>query len=514
MSTPSDAAASPPPRGHAGGRVVRLELLVFVVGVSTLGAEIAAARLMAPFFGASTIVWANTIAVVLVALSAGYWFGGRLADRRPHLSAVCSLALVASALLGLVPVMADPFLELSVDAFDSISIGTFAGSLLGVLALFAVPVLMLGAVSPWAIRLKLRTVADSGQVAGRMYAISTLGSLLGTFLSALLLIPVVGTQRTFIVLALMLALVAVWGVGIRGAPVPVLLAGLLLLPPGTIKSGNGSSVIHEDETEYQYARVVEDPDGERRLELNEGQAVHSVYRPDGVLTDGVWDGYLVAPMAVLERPPRSIAIMGFGAGTTARAYERYFPQTRIDGVEIDAELVDIGRRLFGLRARDELRTYAEDARPFLRRTRARYDAIFMDAYRQPYVPFYLATSEFFSLARDRLNPGGVVVVNVGHPEGSDVLERTLTATLRSVFDHVARDPIKTQSTLLIAGDVAPSADRLRRAQPTLPPDLRPLAARTAGRLRSGLTGGAVYTDDRAPVEWLIDESLVQYATDK
>ena len=244
MSTPSEAAASPPPRGQAGRRVVRLELLVFVVGVSTLGAEIAAARLMAPFFGASTIVWANTIAVVLVALSAGYWFGGRLADRRPHLTAVCALALAASALLGLVPVMADPFLALSVDAFDSISIGTFAGSLLGVLALFAVPVLMLGAVSPWAIRLKLHTVADSGQVAGRMYAISTLGSLLGTFLSALVLIPLVGTQRAFIVLALMVAMVAVWGVGIRGAPVPVLLAGLLLLPPGTIKSGDGSSVIH------------------------------------------------------------------------------------------------------------------------------------------------------------------------------------------------------------------------------------------------------------------------------
>ena len=260
--------------------------------------------------------------------------------------------------------------------------------------------------------------------------------------------------------------------------------------------------------------MVEDSDGERRLELNEGQAVHSVYRPDGVLTGGVWDGYLVAPFAVLDRPPRSLAIMGFGAGTTARAYERYFPQTRIDGVEIDGELVDIGRRFFGLRARDRLRTYAEDARPFLRRTRARYDAIFMDAYRQPYVPFYLATSEFFSLARDRLNPGGVVVVNVGHPEGSNVLERTLTATLRSVFDHVRRDPIETRSTLLIAADAAPSADRLRRAASTLHPDLRPIAAQAAGRLGDGLTGGDVYTDDRAPVEWLIDESIVRYATDR
>ena len=96
---------------------------MFVVGTSTLGAEIAAARLMAPFFGDSTIVWANTIAIVLVALSIGYWFGGRLADRHPHLRGLCMLVLAASLILGLVPIVANPFLSLSVDAFDSVSIG-------------------------------------------------------------------------------------------------------------------------------------------------------------------------------------------------------------------------------------------------------------------------------------------------------------------------------------------------------------------------------------------------------
>ena len=148
------------------GRIPTLELLVFAVGSSTLGAEIAAARLIAPFFGDSTIVWANTIAIVLVALSIGYWFGGRLADRHPHLGGLCVLVVVASLLLAIVPIVAGPFLELSVDAFDSLSIGTFAGSLFGVLTLVAVPVLLLGAVSPWAIRLKLHAVEDSGETAG------------------------------------------------------------------------------------------------------------------------------------------------------------------------------------------------------------------------------------------------------------------------------------------------------------------------------------------------------------
>ena len=139
MAREGTRSASPYSDYPCAAALPTLELLVFVVGISTLGAEIAAARLMAPFFGDSTIVWANTIAIVLVALSIGYWFGGRLADRHPHLRGLCMLVLAASLLLGLVPIVANPFLSLSVDAFDSVSIGTFAGSLFGVLALVADP---------------------------------------------------------------------------------------------------------------------------------------------------------------------------------------------------------------------------------------------------------------------------------------------------------------------------------------------------------------------------------------
>ncbi len=489
-----------------------LELLVFVVGTSTLGAEIAAARLMAPFFGASTIVWANTIAIVLVALSIGYWFGGRMADRHPHIRGLCALVLVAAVLLAIVPIVADPFLSLSVEAFDRVSVGAFAGSLFGVLVLVAVPVLMLGAVSPWAIRLKLTSVEDSGQTAGRMYAISTVGSLVGTFAASLLLIPLVGTTRTFLTFALLLAVVAVPGLGARYALAPAAVALLIALPTGTVKAAeNGGRVVEEADTELQYARVVEYPDGERHMELNEGQAIHSIYRPDTVLTDNVWDGYLVAPFAGRDTPPGRIAILGFAGGTTARAYEKYFPRTRIDGVEIDGELFDMARRWFGLNDRPELELHAEDARPFLRRTDERYDAIFVDAYRQPYIPFYLTTVEFFELARDRLRPGGVVIVNVGHPEGSDRLEQVLSETVAEVFPNVVRDPLEDTNTLLIAGEGPVGADRMRAALPGLPADLRPIAAASASRIGPRLRGGEVYTDDKAPVEWLIDKSILDYA---
>jgi predicted membrane-bound spermidine synthase len=298
-----------------------LPLLVFVVGTGSLGAEIAAVRLLAPYFGASTIVWANTIGIVLVALSIGYWLGGRLADRHPHMRGLCLLALAAASLLALVPFAADPLLDVAVDALDEISAGAFLGSLFAVLVLVAVPVLLLGAVSPYAIRLAVSTVEEAGTVAGRLYALSTAGSLVGTLLSALLLIPLVGTRRTFLIFALAIALMAVWGLRPvrRYALAPAAIAALIALPVGTLKAeAEEGRVIHEAETEYQYARVIEEDDGTRLLELNEGQAQHSVYHPDNVLTGDVWDGHLVLGFAAFDEPPERVAILGNAAGDLAR----------------------------------------------------------------------------------------------------------------------------------------------------------------------------------------------------
>ncbi|HEY1273388.1 MAG TPA: fused MFS/spermidine synthase [Thermoleophilaceae bacterium] len=490
-----------------------LPLLVFVVGTGSLGAEIAAVRLLAPYFGASTIIWANTIGVVLVALSLGYWLGGRLADRHPHMRGLCLLALTAAALLAAVPFAADPLLDVAVDALDEISAGAFIGSLLAVLVLVAVPVLLLGAVSPYALRLAVSKVEEAGTVAGRLYALSTAGSLVGTLASALLFIPLIGTRRTFLVFALAIALVAVTGLRPlrRWALAPAGIAALIALPVGTLKAQTDDGrVIYETETEYQYARVIERPDGTRELELNEGHAEHSLYRPGTALTGNYWDGHVVLPFAGPREPPRRVAILGNAAGTMSRLYETFFPRTRVDGVEIDSELSDIGRRYFDMH-NPRLHVYDEDARPFMRRTDARYDAVSIDAYRQPYIPFYLTTVEFFELVRDRLAPGGVVVVNVGHPRGEDGLEKALSATMREVFPHLLRDPIRRTNTLLVAGEGPLSAARLRAAVGSLPAALRPTAVEAAAQLSPPLPGGQVYTDDKAPVEWLVDKSILDYA---
>jgi spermidine synthase len=492
-------------------------VLVFVVGAASLGTEIAAARLLAPWFGASTIVWANTIAIVLVALSVGYALGGRMADRTPLIDRLANVVLVAAVLLAVVPFVSGPFLHQAVRAVDQLSAATFVGSLVGVGVLVAVPLLLLGMVSPFAVRLRMDQVADAGRVTGRLYAISTVGSLFGTFLAALLLIPVAGTRRTFLVFALGLAVVAVPHLARRlalAAVVPAATAVLLALPPGTVKdAGAGKKVIWERETEYQYARVVQDHSGKRTLELNEGHAVHSEYRPGQWLTGNYWDEML-ALTAATGRPPRSVAILGNAAGTTARAIGHYFPDARVDAVEIDPDVTEVGRELFDLSG-PNLHVHTADARTWLRASDRRFDVILVDAYRQPYIPFYLATREFFADVRDHLTPGGVVAINVGHPEDSHALEKVLAATMRTSFSGpgsaVWQDPGEPTNTQLLGTTGGDPVVGLRAAAPELPRDVGELVMATALRLSPAPTGGTVYTDDRAPVEWLVDLSLAAEA---
>ena len=182
----------------------------------------------------------------------------------------------------------------------------------------------------------------------------------------------------------------------------------------------------------------------------------------------------------------------------------------MDGVEIDSKLTELGERYFDL-DNPMLDVFHEDARPWLDDAEGDYDVIMVDAYRQPYIPFYLATKEFFELARDRLAPG-VVIVNAGHPEGNDDLETVLGATMA----ESSRPSFATRSrrnTLLLASEGPADGDLLAESIPELPADLRVIAARESQRIGPRLSGGEVYTDDRAPVEWLIDRSILGYAAE-
>ncbi len=492
-----------------------LYAVVFAVGMASLGAEIAAVRLMAPFFGASTIVWANTIGVVLVALSIGYWLGGRLGDERPQVRELCGAVIVGAVLLAIVPFVAEPFFEVSIGALDDVEAGAFVGSLAAVLVLVAVPIVVLGTVSPWAIRIAVPDVDHAGRIAGRLYAISTVGSLVGTLLAALVLVPFAGTQRTFLIFAVVLALIGAIGRGWRYLVVPVVLAAVIAIPVGTVKATDDGIVIFETDSEHQYIRVIEEPDGERKLELNEGQATHSVYDPDSFLTGQYWDALLVLPFAALGEAPERIAILGNAAGTTARGYGHYFPAVAIDGVEIDPELNEVGYRFFDMGSAPNLAVHADDARPWLRRSRRKLRR----DHRRRLPP-----------ALHPLLPGdqGVLRTGPGAPcarwsgtrqrrpsRGQAThLETVLGSTMAEVFPTVLRDPEEPTNTLLLGTDAPASAESLLESVGKLPPELQSIAVTEAGRLEPRLPGDEVYTDDRAPVEWLIDRSILGYASEE
>ena len=488
-----------------------LTALVFLAGIGSMATEICASRLLAPYYGSSTVVWANIIGLILASLSLGYWIGGRLADRRPEARLLAAVVLAAAVWVAAIPFVARPLLTLSVRGIETVSSGTVVGSFAASLALFAPPVVLLGIVTPFAIRLLATGVDDAGRVAGRVFALSTAGSLLGTFLPALVLIPLIGTQRTLLAAALVLAAAAIPLLGRRrvafGVAAVLVLAGLLAVPPAVVKAQPG--LLFEQESRLQFIQVVQSG-SERLLYLNEGYAIHSVWRRDAVLTGGEWDMFLTAP-PLLGRPAARVAILGNAAGTTARAFGVYYPEARIDGVEIDPAVSSVGRRYFGLSDNPRLTVHTADARPFLQASRQRYDLILIDAYRQPYVPFYLTTREFFALCRQRLRPGGLVALNVSTVPGDERLAQGIAGTLRTEFPQVVSWQA-LRFNQFVVGLAAPQPRAVLTARLlAAPDDLLPIARLFARDLRERALSAAPWTDDRAPVEWITDRMIASYA---
>src|SRR5439155_17065810 len=415
-----------------------LIVLVFISGMTSLALEMCASRLLGAYFGTSLYIWASLIGLILVYLTVGYFIGGRLADRYPSEEALCTITAMAALSTSVLPFVSQSILTWSITGLAQVSVSIFLSSLLGTILLFAVPVTLLGLVSPFAIRLVTKDIVQSGTVSGSLYAISTFGSILGAFLPVLWLIPTFGVRRTLLIFGALLFAASLWGLRLRWRPAFALVLLALVLPLGPLK--DIPYLIYEQESLYNYIQVTQLPDGTRELILNEGQAVHSIYypNPDTVLTGWYWDYYLAAPYFNAGFKPQKlhrVGIIGLAGGTIAHQFTKVYGPVPIDGVEIDPAIVNVGRKYFDMNEAN-LHVYVQDGRTFLETTAARYDLVAIDAFQQPYIPFQLTTREFFTTIRSHLSSTGVVVLNTAHTTHDYRLVQAFINTMSLVFPSV------------------------------------------------------------------------------
>jgi spermidine synthase len=496
---------------------------VFFAGMTTLAIELSASRLMGNIFGTSNIVWANIIGLILIYLSAGYFIGGRWADRWPEFTAFYRLILWAAFSAGIVPLIAQPVLMRAAQAVERLNTAVIAGSFLSTLVLFSVPVTLLGCVSPYAIRLAIEGKEQAGRVSGRIYALSTLGSILGTFTPVLILIPTIGTARTFLAYSYSLMLVGMIGLAmydrreaLKYLWMPILLAVLSLWTfQARIKDSVGQ--IFEAESAYNYIQVVE-RDGIRQLMLNEGQGIHSVYAPGMQATYGTWDFFLAAPFF---NPPGAatevhrLGLVGLAAGTISKQYTQVYGEIPIDGWEIDPKIIEVGREFFAMNE-PNLNAFAEDGRWGLTHSPYQYSVIGVDAYRLPYIPWHLTTREFFAEVREHLNEYGVLVINVGRTQNDRRLIEALVGTLKSVFPtvHVVDVPY-TFNTIVFATiqETGPEnlvANQLALTHQAANPLIIDVVHRTIQNLQVTPDSTIVFTDDWAPIERLTNAIALRF----
>ena len=498
---------------------------VFISGMTTLAAELAAGRLIGNVFGTSNIVWACIIGLILIYLTFGYFLGGKWADANPTPGALYRILAWGAFTLGLVPFLAGPVLRAAASAFESLQVGILGAAFLAVLVLFVVPITLLGAVSPFAIRLSVDDTAHAGQTSGQIYAISTLGSFIGTFLPTLITIPAIGTKNTFLLFSLLLLFVALAGLGKFAAPrdlvrylwMPMVLVLVAVLARGqALKSNTGQ--LYETESAYNYIQVAEQ-NGFTILRLNEGQGVHSIYHPDILQYNGPWDQFLVSPYFYADRRPTDVgrvAIVGLAAGTTARQVTAVYGDIPIDGFEIDPEIVEVGEQYFGMTL-PNLNVVIGDGRWNLEQSPHKYDIIAVDAYRPPYIPPHMTTQEFFQIAADHLTEHGVLALNSASVPGDERLINGLATTMGTIFPSIyTMDIPGSLNTMIFATKQPTTAENFAAnfvalaADPNVHPLLIASMQTTFANLNTGYEPTTVFTDDHAPIEWIVNDMVIRF----
>ena len=391
-----------------------LAVLVFVAGMASMSLEFAASRILIPVFGSSIYTWGSLIGVILTGLSLGYHIGGKLADKNPNFLKLCLVIFSAGLYIIFIPFIA-PTLTTSFIQFVSDS--QFA-SLFAVFTLLIVPIFLLGIVSPYAIKLATRRLAELGNVSGNLYSLSTIGSIVGTFLTVFVLIPTF--EINYIIFGLGVTLMvfsSLFGLARFPKVLAVFVVFLLLFFPSISSSSTGTVMVHtgtlvyEKETLYSHLDVSDR--GNIRTLYLDGNIHSQMYKdkPDELVntyTKYFHLGFLFNPNA------KDVLFVGGGGFSGPKNFLSMYSDVLIDVVEIDPDVISAARDYFNLpvdNAGSRLMIYNDDARNFLSKTEKKYDLIILDAFSKNYVPFHLMTLEYFQLLDKKLTSDGIIISN-------------------------------------------------------------------------------------------------------
>jgi predicted membrane-bound spermidine synthase len=493
---------------NSAGRAFPRARVVFWLGTATLtgavimGLELVSFRLYAPYLGYSIYVWGSMISVVMAALSAGYALGGWMADRSESDLPLYATVL-ASGLYQLIVVFGALALLRRLEGW-----GEFTGTVIATLLIFAPPMTALAITSPFVIRLLARA-GRVGVTAGRVYALSTVGSIAGVLATTFLLIPRFGTRMTLIVLST--ASVVLGAAGLAAFK-RIALVGLLPLTIFALVPAPGLPVyeIWRAESAYNSVRVIR-WGGYLWLALNQLRYSHTTRKERALWAGSYQDDYALGPLLVRGR---RLLVLGMGAGASIIVTRAVAEDIQVDAVEIDPKVVEAAGLFFGIRPDPQwLRIHVADARPWLAQDSRTYDLVHVDLYHGgPYIPFYLATEEFFRLVRARLAEDGLLMMNVYDRGKKRELLSATVATLQRVFATVAVLSRDDGNHILFASPQKRTVDSLRAALAGAGSDEKvgELARRAASRIAEirSPEGAPVFTDDHAPIEELIRKTLV------
>jgi spermidine synthase len=444
---------------------------VFLAGAGVMALEMLGSRLLAPRFGSTIFTWGALIGVVMAALAAGYYLGGRLGDQRPRADTLAALLFGAGTFAVLLPLLGPPALA----GVAAVLPDPRGGPLLASLLLLAPPSLLLGAATPVAVRLVAGPLEKAGSVAGSMAGLSTVGSIAGTFVTVFVLVPLWDVATILFAAGLLLGLASLLTAERRTLFASGLAVVVVLTPVGQgalapllteLATGISERIVHRASTPYHDLLVTEGrvaAEGPVRTLVLDGNRHSAMYLDKPAETPFRYvEFFHLGPL--LSGNASRVLFVGAGGMSGPKQFLQVYPNATLDVVEIDGVVVEVARQYFAVPEDPRLRVHVQDARLFLQQSAERWDVVVLDAYGRSYVPFHLMTAEFHALVREHLAPGGVVVSNViGASEGpaSQLLRaevRTMAASYGWVKDALTRPnftPWDAQNVMVLAAAQEP-----------------------------------------------------------